>query len=99
MDQFSEGGSVDQMDLEIRNGKARYDAVIDSAASRVRPVMMGSLTTVLGVLPLIGDVFFRSMAVVIAFGLSFSTILTLVVLPAIYAVFFGIKSSERAVKT
>lgn len=90
---------VDQMDLEIRNGKARYDAVIDSAASRVRPVMMGSLTTVLGVLPLIGDVFFRSMAVVIAFGLSFSTILTLVVLPAIYAVFFGIKSSERAVKT
>lgn len=87
---------VDQMDLEIRDGKPRYNAVIDSAASRVRPVMMGSLTTVLGVLPLIGDVFFRSMAVVIAFGLSFATILTLVVLPAIYAVFFGISRKERA---
>lgn len=87
---------VDQMDLEIREGKPRFDAVVDSAASRVRPVMMGSLTTVLGVLPLISDVFFRSMAVVIAFGLSFATVLTLVVLPAIYAVFFAVKSSERA---
>ncbi len=87
---------VDQMDLEIREGKPRFDAVVDSAASRVRPVMMGSLTTVLGVIPLMSDVFFASMAVVIAFGLSFATLITLVLLPAIYAVFFGIKGSERA---
>ncbi|MEM9168861.1 MAG: efflux RND transporter permease subunit [Pseudomonadota bacterium] len=85
---------LDQMDLEIREGKPRHDAVIDSAASRVRPVMMGSMTTVLGVIPLFSDVFFASMAVVIAFGLSFGTLITLVVLPAIYALYFGIKSSE-----
>ena len=87
---------VDQMDLEIREGKPRFDAVVDSAASRVRPVMMGSLTTVLGVIPLFGDAFFRSMAVVLVFGLSFATLLTLLVIPALYAIFFGVKSSERA---
>ncbi|MEM9739786.1 MAG: efflux RND transporter permease subunit [Pseudomonadota bacterium] len=87
---------VDQMDLEIAEGKPRYDAVVDSAASRVRPVMMGALTTVLGVLPLFSDVFFASMAVVIAFGLSFATLITLIVLPIIYAIYFGISGKERA---
>ncbi len=87
---------IDQMDLEIREGKPRYDAVVDSAASRVRPVMMGALTTVLGVIPLFADVFFASMAVVIAFGLSFATLITLVVLPVIYAIYFGVRSSEVA---
>jgi len=87
---------VDQMDLEIRDGKARLDAVIDSAVSRVRPVMMGSLTTVLGVMPLFGDAFFRSMAVVLVFGLSFATLLTLLVVPALYAIFFNVKGDERA---
>lgn len=87
---------VDQMDHEIRDGKPRFDAVVDSAASRVRPVLMGSITTVLGVLPLYGDAFFRSLAVVLSFGLSFATVLTLVIIPALYAVFFRIKSTERA---
>lgn len=87
---------VDQMDFEIRDGKPRYDAVIDSAASRVRPVMMGALTTILGVIPLLGDVFFASMAVVIVFGLTFATLLTLVVVPALYAIFFGIHPGETA---
>jgi multidrug efflux pump subunit AcrB len=87
---------VDQMDLEIKDGKPRFDAIVDSAASRVRPVMMGSLTTVLGVIPLFGDAFFKSMAVVLVFGLSFATLLTLIVVPALYAAFFGVKSSERA---
>lgn len=86
---------VDQMDLEISEGKARFDAVVDSAASRVRPVLMGALTTVLGVLPLFGDAFFKSMAVVLVFGLTFATLLTLIVVPALYAVFFGISSEER----
>ena len=87
---------VDQMDIEIRDGKARFDAVVDSAASRVRPVMMGALTTVLGVIPLFGDAFFKSMAVVLVFGLSFATILTLVVVPALYAVFMRVRNDERA---
>ena len=87
---------VDQMDLEIDQGKARYDAVVDSAASRVRPVMMGSLTTILGVLPLFGDAFFRSMAVVLVFGLSFATLLTLLVVPVLYAIVMNIRPSETA---
>jgi multidrug efflux pump subunit AcrB len=88
---------VDQMDIEIADGKARFDAVVDSAASRVRPVMMGALTTVLGVIPLFGDAFFKSMAVVLVFGLTFATLLTLIVVPALYAVIFNIKNSESEV--
>jgi len=87
---------VDQMDLEISEGTARFDAVIDSAASRVRPVMMGSLTTVLGVIPLFFDAFFKSMAVVLVFGLTFATILTLVIIPVLYAMIFRIKPEESA---
>lgn len=89
---------VDQMDLEIGDGKPRFDAVVDSAASRVRPVMMGSLTTVLGVVPLFLDAFFKSMAVVLVFGLSFATLLTLLVVPALYMVIFRISMTETAAK-
>jgi len=85
---------VDQTDVEIRNGLPRFDAVIDAAASRVRPVMMGALTTVLGVIPLFFDAFFQSMAVVLVFGLSFATILTLVIVPVLYAMFFRIGPEE-----
>ncbi|WOE75342.1 efflux RND transporter permease subunit [Alterisphingorhabdus coralli] len=89
---------VDQMDLEISEGKPRYDAVIDSATSRVRPVMMGSMTTVLGVIPLLLDAFFKSMAVVLIFGLTFATLLTLVMIPIFYAMIFGISPDETADK-
>jgi len=89
---------VDQINVEIVSGKPRFDSVVDSAVSRVRPVMMGTLTTMLGVLPLFGDVFFKSMAVVLVFGLGFATLLTLIVAPVLYAIFFGIKRSERALQ-
>ena len=85
---------VDQTDFEIKNGLPRFDAVIDAAASRVRPVMMGALTTVLGVIPLFFDAFFQSMAVVLVFGLSFATVLTLVIVPVLYAMFFKIGTEE-----
>ncbi len=85
---------VDQTDFEINEGKPRFDAVVDAAASRVRPVMMGALTTVLGVIPLFFDAFFQSMAVVLVFGLSFATILTLVIVPVLYAMFFRIRAEE-----
>ena len=85
---------VDQIDFEISEGKARLDAVVEAAASRVRPVMMGTSTTVLGVSPLLLDAFFKSMAVVIVFGLTFATILTLIIIPILYAVFFKVKSHE-----
>lgn len=86
---------VEQMDIEIKEGKPRFDAVVDSAASRVRPVTMGALTTAPGVIPLFCDAFFKSMAVVLVFGLTFAPILTLVVAPTLYAVFFRIRSDER----
>ncbi len=87
---------VDQTDLEIEEGKPRFDALVDSAASRVRPVLLGSGTTVLGVIPLFFDAFFQSMAVVLVFGLSFATALTLVVIPVVYAAVFGIGADETA---
>jgi len=87
---------VDQTDLEISEGKARFDAVVDAAVSRVRPVMMGALTTVLGVIPLFFDAFFKSMSVVLVFGLTFATLLTLVVVPVLYAVFFRIRPEETS---
>ena len=85
---------VDQTDFEIKNGLPRFDAVIEAAASRVRPVMMGAITTVLGVIPLFFDAFFQSMAVVLVFGLTFATVLTLVIIPVLYAIFFKIGPEE-----
>lgn len=85
---------VEKMDSETgaagSRGVSRFDALVDAAATRVRPVMMGTLTTVLGVIPLFGDAFFKSMAVVLVFGLTFATLLTLVVVPVLYSMFFKI---------
>ena len=67
------------------------------ARAGARPVFLGAATTVLGVAPLLVDPFFRSMAVTIMFGLIFATALTLVVVPLLYAVFFGIRTTEQAV--
>lgn len=85
---------VDQTDHEISAGTPRFDAVVEAAASRVRPVMMGALTTALGVAMLYFDAFFQSMAVVLVFGLAFATVLTLVIVPVLYAIFFRIRADE-----
>jgi multidrug efflux pump subunit AcrB len=87
---------VDQADVEIRSGKARLSAVMDAAVSRARPVFLGAFTTILGVAPLLADPFFKSMAVTIMFGLAFATVLTLVVVPLLYATLFGIRTDETA---
>ncbi len=87
---------VDSTDELIADGMPRFDALVESAASRLRPVTMGAFTTVLGVLPLYFDAFFRSMTVVLAFGLSFATLITLLVTPALYALLFGIHRDETA---
>ncbi|MGL5043578.1 MAG: efflux RND transporter permease subunit, partial [Plesiomonas sp.] len=62
-------------------------AVIYAAASRMRPILLTAFTTVLGLIPLLSDAFFQSMAVVIMFGLGFATVLTLLILPVIYSCF------------
>lgn len=87
---------VDQADAEIRDGKARYSAVLDASVSRARPVFLGAFTTILGVAPLLLDPFFKSMAVTIMFGLTFATALTLIVVPLLYAVLFRIKPDDQA---
>ena len=83
---------LDQIKLELSQGLAPYQAVYDSAVSRVRPVSMGAITTILGMLPLVTDDFFASMAVVIMFGLGFGTILTLLFLPLMYCSIYRIPS-------
>ncbi|MEW5681560.1 MAG: efflux RND transporter permease subunit [Pseudomonadota bacterium] len=85
---------VEQIKLELSEGKAAFNAVFDSAVSRVRPVSMAAITTILGMLPLLGDVFFASLAVVIMFGLGFATVLTLVFLPVLYCSMFNIKTPQ-----
>jgi multidrug efflux pump subunit AcrB len=87
---------IDQIDTEIIEGRPHYHAILHSAVSRVRPVMMASMTTVLGMFPLMFDPFFAGMAVTIMFGLSFATVLTLVIVPVFYAIFFRIHAPEVA---
>ncbi len=79
---------VDQIDTERRGGMPLQEAIVASSVSRMLPVAMGALTTILGVAPLLADPFFRSMTVVIMFGLGFATLLTLLVIPVLYSLFF-----------
>ncbi len=79
---------IDEIELQKTGDKSVYDAIIDSGVSRLRPVMMAASTTVLGMLPLVVDAFFVSMAVTIMFGLAFASVLTLIVVPVLYAIFF-----------
>ncbi|EHR1199842.1 efflux RND transporter permease subunit VmeI [Vibrio parahaemolyticus] len=78
---------LDQIEIEMKSGKDAYDAVVDAAVSRVRPVCMAAITTILGMIPLLPDIFFKPMAVTIMFGLGFATILTLIVVPVLYRLF------------
>lgn len=82
---------IDQINVEIQEGKEPMEAIIDSSVSRLRPVSMAAMTTVLGMIPLLMDVFFIGMAVTIMAGLTFATILTLIVVPVLYAILYRVK--------
>jgi multidrug efflux pump subunit AcrB len=82
---------IDQIDLELSSGKPGFQAIVDSGVSRLIPVSMAALTTVLGLVPLLADAFFISMAVTIMFGLTFATVLTLIFVPVLYAIFYKIR--------
>lgn len=86
---------VDQINLELTQGKEPYLAVFDSSISRVRPVAMAAITTILGMIPLLFDAFFESMAVTIMFGLGFATILTLIVVPVLFSMLYKIPYQSR----
>jgi multidrug efflux pump subunit AcrB len=79
---------IDEINLQLSEGKELLAAIVDSGTSRLRPVAMAASTTALGMLPLLADAFFVSMAVTIIFGLLFATVLTMVVVPVLYAIFF-----------
>ena len=87
---------IDQIDLELSQGKPPYEAVVDSGVSRVIPVSMAALTTILGMVPLLADAFFISMAVTIMFGLGFATVLTLIIVPVFYAIFYKVHQDKPA---
>lgn len=81
---------LDQVNTELEAGVEPYKAVFISAVSRVRPVAMAAITTILGMMPLLFDAFFESMAAVVMFGLGVATILTLIVVPVLYCMFYKI---------
>jgi multidrug efflux pump subunit AcrB len=87
---------VDRIDTERANGKAPYEAIVAASLARFRPILMTTMTTILGLLPLIVtvDPLFFGMAVVIAFGLFVGTVFTLGVVPVLYALFFGVRGPE-----
>ncbi|PWI31955.1 MFS transporter [Vibrio albus] len=86
---------MDQINSELDFGKEPYQAVVDSAVSRVRPVSMAALTTILGMIPLLFDAMFNSMAVTIMAGLGFATVLTLVVVPVLFSLFYSVKAPRK----
>ncbi|MBY4677935.1 efflux RND transporter permease subunit [Marinobacterium arenosum] len=81
---------LDQINLMLAAGIEPYRAVFEASVSRVRPVCMAAITTILGMIPLLFDDFFASMAVVITFGLGVATLLTLIVVPVLYTLFYRI---------
>jgi multidrug efflux pump subunit AcrB len=81
---------IDQIDVELASGKPGFQAIMDSGVSRLIPVSMAAITTIFGMVPLLKDVFFRAMSVTIMFGLGFATVLTLIVVPVLYSIFFRI---------
>lgn len=83
---------VDEIGLQLGSGLSPVNAVIEATKTRIVPVTMASGTTILGMLPLLGDAMFAGMAATIMGGLFVSTILTIFVLPVTYCIFFKIKS-------
>ena len=82
---------IEEIDMQIDSGKQPYAALLDASVSRMRPVVLAAATTILGLIPLLSDVFFVNMSVTIMAGLGFASILTLTVVPTLYAVFFDIR--------
>ncbi len=81
---------VDEVYTQLDEGKAPYTALLDAGVSRLRPVLLVAVTTVLGMIPLLQDPFFVAMAATIMFGLAFACVLTMIVVPVLYAIFFRV---------
>jgi multidrug efflux pump subunit AcrB len=79
---------LDEYNLNLSLGKSRYDSIMDAAVSRLRPVALAAATTVLGEVPFLQDVFWIGLAVTIMAGLTFGTVLTMLVVPTLCTIFF-----------
>lgn len=86
---------LDEVNIQRRAGVAPVEAIVEATVSRTRPVLMAAIATIFGSIPLLFDVVFGGMAATIVFGLSFATLLTLFVTPALYAVFYP-EAAKRA---
>jgi len=87
---------IDEIGAQLETDKTPFAAVVDSGASRLIPVSMAAATTILGMIPLLKDAFFISMAVTIMFGLLVATVLTLIFVPVLFSIFYGVSSSVDA---
>ena len=89
---------VDEVDVQIRSGKDRFLALIDASTSRLRPVFLAAMTTILGMIPLVNDDMFGALAVTIMGGLFIGTVITLIILPILYSLFFHIPCPDKEKK-
>lgn len=85
---------LDEINTLKGEGQPEYDAVVNAAVARLRPVLLAAGTTVLGVIPLLGDVFWVSLAVVIMFGLAIGSLITMILVPVLYAMFYRVKRTS-----
>jgi multidrug efflux pump subunit AcrB len=85
---------LDEINLNLGKGFDAYEATVAAAVSRLRPVALGAATTVLGVIPLVQDAFWVSMAMTIMAGLTFGTVITMVLLPVLYATFYRVRAPD-----
>jgi multidrug efflux pump subunit AcrB len=87
---------VDQIDRDIADGHGRHRAIIDATVRRARPVVLTALAAILGMIPLSRSIFWGPMAITIMGGLFVATILTLLVVPSLYSLWFRVRSNETA---
>ncbi|NDV67191.1 efflux RND transporter permease subunit [Bacteroides sp. 224] len=85
---------MDEITLQLHEGVEPIKALLDSSSSRFRPVMMASMTTILGMIPLLSDDLFGPLAVTIMGGLLVGTLITLLIIPILYSLFFKIKINK-----
>jgi multidrug efflux pump subunit AcrB len=85
---------LDEVNANLALGKEQYESVILAALSRLRPVVLAAGTTVLGVIPLLQDVFWVGLAVTVMAGLTFGTVLTMILVPVLYATLYKLKMSD-----
>ena len=85
---------IEEIDQTIEAGVPRFDAILDASVSRMRPVILAAATTILGLIPLLVDVFFVNMSITMMAGLGFASVLTLIIVPTLYAIFFRIGVDE-----